>query len=313
MRGSLTRPHRTDTARLFVGGHPAFGHGRHQRFLVLLTALLGCLAVNVWLYHGHAARCCADARVALGCSADNDAESCRGFPGSCGELRASHFSFASAALASSSAATGHASGPHSCPAFPDPASGGHTFAAGLIAVAVSLACVQLAVSCFTLSTAPDEAQPCLARRSGWCSGAWWADGALSRLERLAERCLRACRRPARSRDARSAALRGVGYALLLLCWLFFVWTTLLYGAEVYDLGGDATSVAFQRAWGVAVGIAQAWQARHVARAALASLTLRGTAWLEHAADVASARATLLHGGTAWAAACTFVRFRRAVA
>ena len=238
-------------------------------------------------------------RLSLGCSADAAAP-CRGFVGSCVELRETHYRFAAPALATHER-TVHPWAPHACHAFPDPTSAGHTFVAGLISFAVCLPCAQLAASCFSLATATDKAQlrgrtrlmrwtfgraALLFSRapwrradgalnrirrsaaSAWCTSLW--DGAIVGIGRLLERVAQLCKWQLRplTHDERTAKFQAAGYVCVAICWVSFVWTILVYGKLIYNmLGGDAAN-SFTRSWGISVGLAQAQDARD----ALVSIT-----------------------------------------
>jgi hypothetical protein len=135
---------------------------------------------------------------------------------------------------------------------------------------------------------------------------------VARIGLLLERA--ACWRAPPTHDGRTRAFRAAGYACVAVCWAFFVWTTLVYARAVYHLAGADAGTAFTRSWGVAVGVAQAWHARHAAASLLhAAWALPSVAWLERTLDDASVHATLARRdtGAAWAAARTYVRFHRA--
>lgn len=60
---------------------------RWQRVMIMGTALLVALTVDVWIFQQNGFNCCVDARVFLGCS-ESLSEPCRGFSGDCADLLA---------------------------------------------------------------------------------------------------------------------------------------------------------------------------------------------------------------------------------
>ena len=128
------------------------GVRRWHTAILLISALITQLMVQIWLFWSKAQVCCGDARVALGCER-SDAASCRGFAGMCADLQAIHYPFAISALDG----VPRVLQPPPCQAFPDGGSR-DSFLAGLISAGCALPVAALVASLWSLSMATDEYQ-----------------------------------------------------------------------------------------------------------------------------------------------------------
>ena len=123
---ALTTKH--EIASIFLGP-PQEGLHRWQKFLLVVTTILGALCVEVWFYQVKATNCCAQVRTFLGCDPSNDTP-CRGFTGDCADIKAQ---FGDVPLDD-----GGTVADFECHAFPDEASLVDSFYVGLIFAACAL-------------------------------------------------------------------------------------------------------------------------------------------------------------------------------
>ena len=117
---AMTTKH--EIASIFLGP-PQEGLRRWQKFMLVVTTILGALCVEVWFYQVKAASCCSQVRTFLGCDPSNDTP-CRGFTGDCADIKAQ---FADVPLLD-----GGTVADFECHAFPDEKSPIDSFYVGLI-------------------------------------------------------------------------------------------------------------------------------------------------------------------------------------
>ena len=110
-------------------GAPQDGMQRWQKWMLLCTAILGALTVEVWFFQVKANACCGQVRQLLGCS-DDFAAPCRGFSGDCADVEAQ---FAELLLPDGSTIA-----TFECHAFPDEDNPLDKFFIGLIFAAVAI-------------------------------------------------------------------------------------------------------------------------------------------------------------------------------
>ena len=211
--------------------------------------------------------CCADTRVALGCSGDGSTP-CRGFTGSCADLAATYYPLVSASLSHS--------GPRAvpvpvCNAFPT-GSSRDAFLSGLISAVCALPVASLVSTLFSLSMSTDMQQPharvrmlvwplrarLLLGRFDWHFAAaprsarlrrriaaWWATswstdlvvavtdvvtrGGAAELQPHPDAAA------AHAFDALTLAWCHAGFVFLYAVWAVFSWIIIVYGALIYRL------------------------------------------------------------------------------
>ena len=117
---------------------PLDGLRRWQRFMIVLTLILSTLLVNIWMFYSKSKNCCAQLRELLDSGPDGGAcpadatQPCRGFVGTCADLRAQ---FADVPVMPSFPA---GLSTYVCTAFPDTASPLSTPGAGGASLGVPL-------------------------------------------------------------------------------------------------------------------------------------------------------------------------------
>ena len=120
---TLRRSHETFAAFL---APPTGKLQRWQRLLLLVTAIVAMLTVEIWLQEQRGTNCCIDAMLLLGCE-PVPGTPCRGFTGDCGDLPAQFEAIPGSPLQG-----------WVCTEFPDPAVPLHKLLASLIMMAVGI-------------------------------------------------------------------------------------------------------------------------------------------------------------------------------
>ena len=123
------RGHDTFRALLAPPSNPV---AKWQQAMIVFTAFMGMLTIDIWMYQTRANNCCVEARAILECY-DLPPAPCRGFTGDCADLPAQF-----ADTGPQNPFIDSAGNPYVCRQFPDPARPTDKIIVSLIMVAVAL-------------------------------------------------------------------------------------------------------------------------------------------------------------------------------
>jgi hypothetical protein len=93
---------------------PVGGLTRWQQWMLMLTAIIGGLTVEIWFFQRKSATCCRELRELLGCAEGALGSPCRGFGGDCADLQAQFLELPPEVLPPGADVAGY-----ECHAFPD--------------------------------------------------------------------------------------------------------------------------------------------------------------------------------------------------
>jgi hypothetical protein len=113
---------------------PCDGLQRWQKWMLMLTALIGALTVEVWFFQRKGATCCAELRALLGCPGALGS-ACRGFGGDCADLQSQFAELPPEVLPEGAA---ELLADWECHAFPDEENPIDSFFVGLIFAATAI-------------------------------------------------------------------------------------------------------------------------------------------------------------------------------
>jgi hypothetical protein len=112
---------------------PVGGLTRWQQWMLMLTAIIGGLTVEVWFFQRKSATCCAQLRALLGCADTALGTPCRGYAGDCADLQAQFLELPPEVLPPGADVAGF-----TCHAFPDDDNPIDQFWVGLIFAASAI-------------------------------------------------------------------------------------------------------------------------------------------------------------------------------
>ena len=126
---------------------------RWQRWMILMTLVIGALLVSIWFYQSRSAQCCAEIRAILNCESPT---SCLGFTGSCSDLQ-SQFSTLQGPFVYGTPPSEHADlSDYVCHAFPDDDSQLDQVIVGLINIAIAIPSGMFLYRCFEIANEGED-------------------------------------------------------------------------------------------------------------------------------------------------------------